>query len=605
MVIAPERVEECLALMGRRGPDASGVFRHVADPSRRALLLHSRLAILDLDPSANQPFRHDDFVISFNGELYNYLELKQRLQADGVSIDTASDTEVLLAWVKRGGGDLDRMAEVLDHCEGMWAFALYDAATGTLWLCRDRFGEKPLYVNRCSHGVFFGSEVKFLAALSGERFAVNMRHVARFLVKGYKALYKVDEGFFQGVRQVPAATVVAFRPHRIEESRRYWWPAFQENPALSLPEAVAGARDALFRSMEIRLRADVPLAFCLSGGVDSNALISIAKRVFDYDAHGFTVENTDPRYDESCFINAAVRELGVRHTKIRLEPPGFIESMRTLIRAHDAPVLTISYYAHWLLMRALAQEGYKVSVSGTGADEIFSGYYDHYAWHLQAVQGAPVLFGEALRNWEAYVKRVVRNPVLQDPLVFVKNPDERRHIHLYSDVFAAFLKDGFDEPFSEESYAPTPMRNRMANEMFHEAVPVLVNQDDLNAMYHSIENRSPFLDRSLYEFCAGVPSRFLISGGYNKFLLREAMRGIVPDVVLDNRRKVGFNAPVTDTVDCRDVVVRRWLLEDSPVFDLVRREKMMALLDDGIGGNSQSKFLFSFIGVKLFLEAFA
>jgi len=295
--------------------------------------------------------------------------------------------------------------------------------------------------------------------------------------------------------------------------------------------------------------------------------------------------------------------LGIRHTVIPLRREGFLDGLRTLVRQHDAPVYTVTYYVHWLLMRSVHQHGYRISVSGTAADELFSGYYDHHAFYLRQISGEPELFARSLENWNRHIRPIVRNPLLQDPLRFLAHPQARDHIYLDADLFAARLKNPTREAFFEEAYCDDLMRNRMFNEIFHEATPVILHEDDLNAMYYSIENRSPFLDRALFEFCASVPTRHLVQDGMAKAVLRRAMRGIVPDAVLDCRRKVGFNAPILDLLDARDPAVRGELLRDSPIFEHVERAAIGEIIDrEATLPNSESKFLFSFLSCKLFLE---
>lgn len=370
-------------------------------------------------------------------------------------------------------------------------------------------------------------------------------------------------------------------------------------------EAVDGTRERLIRSVELRLRADVPLAFCMSGGVDSNSLIAIAKRVLGYDVHGFTIVNTDARYEESELVEHAVQALDLRHSSVPTDTGDFLTRLRFLVRQHDAPVYTITYYAHWLLMHSISREGYRVSVSGTAADELFSGYFDHHLLYLREVRGLPDLHAEALAAWTKHIKPVVRNPHLSKPRLFIDEPSFRDHIFLDADRFGACLTVPWQEPFEEASYTPHLLQNRMLNELFHESVPVILHEDDLNAMYYSIENRSPFLDRALAEFAFTIPARHLVNDGAAKSVLRDAMRGIVPDPILDSRRKVGFNAPIHAFLDVAAPEVRRSLLAPSPVWDIVRRESIVDLLDKAMLPNSQSKFLFYFVCAKLFLEEFA
>lgn len=593
------RVRRALELMRHRGPDDATHRAFDTPDGRRVELLHTRLTIIDLDPRSNQPLRVGDQWIAYNGELYNYVEVRRRLEDEGVGFRTSSDTEVMLSALVHGGID------ALDGCEGMWAFATYDEGDGTVVLARDRFGEKPLYLLRDGERLYFGSEAKFVFALAGRTPPVNLRQLQRHLVNGYKSLYKTGETFFEGLEELEPG--VALEIGRGGEQRRhaYWRPPAVQEREMSFEEAVAGARERLIRSVELRLRADVPLAFCMSGGVDSLSLISIAREVFDYDVHGFTIVNSDARYEEQDMVEHAVERLGVRHTAIPLDTRDFLPRLRELVRHHDAPVYTITYFVQWLLMQSIHEHGYRVSVSGTAADELYSGYYDHHLAYLYEVRDQAAVAERARNAWAEHVRPVVRNPYLSDPDLFVRDPGFRGHIYLGADEFATYLTNGFSEGFAEREFTTNLLRNRMLNELFAEAVPVILHEDDLNAMYYSIENRSPFLDRELFEHSLSVPTRHLVQDGKAKAVLREAMRGIVPDRVLDNRRKVGFNAPIESLLDADDPAVRAELLADSPLWEHVRRDKVESLLGKRDLPNSESKLLFNVLNAKLFLEEVA
>jgi len=598
--ILAERLTACRALMRRRGPDASGMAHEVTAAGRHVYLLHSRLAIIDLDHRSDQPFRCDGGTLVFNGEIYNYRELGETLERNGPPLTSSGDTEILARLLHKEG------KEALAGCEGMFAFAWLDA-NGGFFLGRDRFGEKPLFLLRdADGGLYFGSEAKFVFALAGRQPPVNLRHIRRFLVNGYKALYKTGDTFFESLIEMPAGHMATVTEGGQLDMWPFWKPVFGPyKEDMSYAEAVAGTRERLIRSVELRLRADVPIAFCLSGGIDSNALIGIAKRELDYDVHGFTIMNTDTRYEERDMIEAAVRELNLRHTVIPVETTDFLPNLRELVKQHDAPVYTITYYAQWRLMEAIAAGGYKVSVSGTAADELFSGYYDHHNAYLAAMAASdPQRHIEALADWQEHVAPIVRNPFLRDPDYFLARPFSRDHIYLDAENFADFLTEPFREPFCETYYAEPLLRNRMANELFAESVPVILHEDDLNAMYFSVENRSPYLDTGLFDWCQQIPTRHLVRRGRAKAILRDAARGLVPDKLLDNPRKVGFNAPVLDYLDVTAPEIRAELLTDSPVFEIIRRDRIETLLGEASLPNSQSKFLFNFVNVKLFLEEF-
>ena len=585
--------------MRRRGPDHAA-FRHwVNSAGRNVYLLHTRLNIIDLDPRSNQPFSYAGKSLVYNGELYNYLELRDELKKNGDSFLTQSDTEVMLHILHQFGW------KGFERSEGMWALALYDEKEGALLLSRDRFGEKPLYLFRDPSGIYFGSEIKFIASLLGHPLKVNPSQLYRYWVNGYKSLYKQPSTFFEGVTELAPASCLHITASGEEEDCKYWQPSFQENLTMSYEEAVAGVRERLIESVRLRLRADVPLAFCMSGGVDSNSLISVAKNILNYDVQGFTIVNSDARYEEQDMVSYAVKELGIRHTSIPAKTDAFLRRLKTLVRQHDAPVYTITYFAHWMLMESIAEHGDRISLSGTAADELFTGYYDHHLAYLKEVQEEPLLYATSKQAWNEHIRGIVRNPYLNNPDRFIENPSFRDHIFFNADGFAEYLIHPWSEAFTEESYTDSLLRNRMLNEMFHESVPLILHEDDLNAMYFSIENRSPYLERELSVFCYTIPSKYLIREGRAKAILRDAMKGIVPERILLNRRKVGFNAPIRSFLDVENPDVREYLLDRSPIYDHLRRDKIEPLLKKSELLNSESKFLFSFLSSKLFLEEFS
>ena len=587
-------VENALKFMCHRGPDDQKYKRFLTKNGKHATLLFSRLAIIDVDPRANQPMLYKGVWLTFNGAIYNYKEIRQDLESVGIKFNTNSDTEVLLKALHTYGWD------VLDRLEGMWSIAVYDENTNRLSLCRDRFGEKPLIYMKIDGGIVYASEIKILEKLSRKTLQPNKAHIQRFLVNGYKSLYKTNDTFYEGVIDVPSSTLIHFNEDGTVENIKYWKPKIETNSHLSFLEAVNETRNKLTKSLELRLRADVPLAFSLSGGVDSVALVSIARRELGIDVHGFTIRNSDPRYEEWDLVKSVVKNLKIEHSSIDLSTDNFLENLKLMISHRHTPVLTISFYIQWLLMQEISSLGYKVVVGGAGADELFSGYYDHHLLYIAA------LFGDdrkiAITNWEREIKPFVQNPFLSNSNLFIGDPGFRNHIYLDRDLYSSFLNENFIEEFGEENYSSDLLKNRMLNELFHESIPVMMYEEDLNAMNFSIENRSPYLDRKLMEYAYSIPTRLLVNNGRAKAVLREAVRGIAPDEVLDNPRKIGFNAPIEKLLNLGNKHVISQLFDDSPIFEFVNKKKLKEFILKKHFTNSESKFLFSFISCKLMIE---
>ncbi len=588
------RIALTLGAMKNRGPDHRDWCSFLKG-DLRTVLLHSRLGIIDLDARSNQPFTIGDYSLVYNGEIYNYLELREELERSGVVFTTDSDTEVLLrAYLEYGEACVEKF-------EGMWSFAIHDRRSGGLFLSRDRFAEKPLYWLRTADGIYFGSEVKFIGALSGIALSVNPRQILRYLVNGYKSLYKHGETFYRDIGELPYATNMRIMPDLTVNCRRYWEPRCSIDPAMTLDDAVEGARHFLTESMRLRLRSDVPLAFCLSGGVDSAALTSIAAREFNYDVHTFSIIEKDERYNEYDNIMATIEDIGCRHRLIGIPDEDPLPRLRRLIAYHDAPLATISYYVHSLISEEIARSGFRVAFSGTSADELFTGYYDHYLLHLQEMRGNGQ-YGRYLSDWQEQVARFIRNPLLKDPNLYEENPGYREHVYDDSSLWVRYITADFYDPFREEIFCDSLLRNRMMNELFHEATPVILHEDDLNSMLFSVENRSPYLDSRLFAFAYSIPAEHLIREGYNKYVLRQAVRGTLNDKVRLDRQKKGFNASIHSLVDFDRKEVRDELLAEGPIFDYVNRDMMERLFDEKPTANSASKFLFNFINARIFLD---
>ncbi|MDH3974311.1 MAG: asparagine synthase (glutamine-hydrolyzing) [Deltaproteobacteria bacterium] len=594
-LIHQSTISHTLDLMKNRGPDFQDAL-HINQGETNIHLLHSRLSIIDLKERANQPFTLENCTLIFNGEIYNYLELRANLNKEGITCKTESDTEVLLKYYLLYGEDC------VNYFEGMWSFAIYDKNRRKLFLSRDRFAEKPLYYYQADGGFYFGSEIKFIRSLLDKALTVNKKHLLRYLVQGYKSLYKTEETFFNEISEVKYASNLTINPNLEVNHYRYWQPVSKIDANMSLDDAIEGARHHLLESVRLRLRSDVPLAFCLSGGVDSASIASIAAKEFNYDVSVFSIIDKDERYNEYDNIKATIDDIKCQSTLVELSYNNVLPRLRKLIEYHDVPVATTTYFVHSLLSEQISKRGYRVAFSGTSADELFTGYYDHFLLHLNAVS-SETSYSQYLNDWKKNLLPFVRNPILRNPDLYSESPDYREHVYDNSQEFTDFLEVPFEEKFREDFFTDNLLRNRMMNELFHEATPLILHEDDLNSMFYSIENRSPYLDSRLFEFANSIPDKHLIRNGYGKYVLRESMKGILNDTVRLDRRKKGFNASINSLFDFSNQETMDYLLKpDSPIFELINRKKVSDLFNLNPAPNHYSKFLFSFINAKIFLE---
>jgi asparagine synthase (glutamine-hydrolysing) len=594
--ITEPQVNDTLSKMEYRGPDGNGVI-NIKTENNNIYLFHSRLSIIDLDPRSNQPMQMDNCSMVFNGEIYNYIEVRKELQKKGRKFITNSDSEVLLqAYLEYG-------EKCVEHFEGMWAFAIHDGRNNKLILSRDRFAEKPLFVYHNNDGIYFGSQTSFIKKLLNIPLKVNYDQICRYLKNGYKSLYKRKETYYEDVFEINYANNYVIDDSLNVKEYYYWEPKPSINYNLSLSDAIEGTRHHLFESLKIRLRSDVPMGFCLSGGIDSASITSIAAKEFNYDPTTFSIIDEDERYNELENIDATINDLGCTSNKIVLKPTKMLSRLQNLVGYHDAPVATMSYLVHSMLSEKMSEQGFKVAFSGTAADELFTGYYDHFNLHLYETRNSKS-FNKYLSEWESGLGTFVRNPYLKQPKLYFEDQSIRKHIYLNNDVFESYLKQDFPEDFTEHHFqTDSLLQNRMLNELFHEGSRVILMQDDLNSMRCSIENRSPFLDTNLFDFAYSIPPEYLIQNGYGKYILRESLDGILNDHVRLDKKKKGFNASINSIIDFESTEDIDFLLADSPIFDIVKYESIeKILLKKEPLSNSFGKFLFNFINAKLFLE---
>ena len=318
----------------------------------------------------------------------------------------------------------------------------------------------------------------------------------------------------------------------------------------------------------------------------------------------FSIIDKDERYNEKKNIKLIVNDLKCNSKLVYLENNNeiFLEKLKQLTNYHDGPIATLSYYVHSFLSESISKSGFKVAISGTGADEIFTGYYDHFLLHLGTLRGSE-LFNANLDCWKKFINPLLRNPSLKDPMTYVKNPENRDIVYENINDISNFAKKKQNIKFNEMNFTSELLRNRMLNEMFYEVVPVILKHDDLNSMYNSIENRSPYLDRELLEFSLTIPPHLLIADGYQKKILRDSGEGILLDSIRLSRQKKGFNASIGSLIDLENETIREFLFDKkSKINEFVDIKKLIKEINPKNIPNHISKLIFSIMTTKFFLD---
>ena len=588
--ISKDIINSSLNLMKNRGPDFQDYKEIKVNNYINLYFLHSRLSILDLKERSNQPFKKKHIVLIFNGEIYNYKEIRINLEKYGYKFSTESDTEVLAnAYLHYG-------ENCVNFFEGMWSFAIWDDKIKKLFLSRDRFGEKPLFFYKKENAFYFGSEIKFIKSLSLDNFKINKEKINLNLLHGYKSIHQDNKTYFDKIVSLESGYNLIIDSNLKKKKYKYWNPLIKQNRNLSYKEACEGVNFYLKKSLKIRLRSDVPIAFCLSGGVDSSLLTSIAVKEFNVKATTYSIIDKDKRYNEEKNILATIKDLKCKNNLIYLNYKDTLSNLKKLIQYHESPISTISYLAHSFLSKKISKDKFKVAISGAGADELFTGYYHHHLLYLNILKNSKV-FKNKLSEWKKYILPFVRNPNLRSIKLLHKN-NNYEDINFIKDFVMNNVKKNKETFFSGTDI----LRNKMLNELFYEVIPVILHHDDLNSMYYSIENRNPFLDKDLFEFANSIPSLFLINNGYQKSVLRDSFKNVLNEKVRLDRQKKGFNASINTVITFKDPKIKSFLFDkNSEINDFVNMKEIKKAIYSN-KTNQFSKFLFSILNTKIFLD---
>lgn len=560
------------ATLAHRGPDDVGLW---VDPEARVAFGHRRLSVVDLSAHGHQPMVSADgrWVVSYNGEIYNFGDLRRRLEDEGMAFGGGSDTEVLLAAVQRWGLD-----GALDASEGMFALALWDRRQRALHLARDRFGEKPLYYGWIAGRLAFGSELKSLRSLPEFAPEIDRESVAVFL---RTSCVPAPATIYRGISKLPPGQVVTFdarsTPGSPPASRPYWSPAsvidgarrcrLQGSPG-SMIDVV---EETLSRSVAARMVADVPIGAFLSGGVDSSLVVSLMQAQSAHPVNTFTAGFAERAFDESEEAARVAAHLGTDHTSLRVSDKDATDVIPRIPDIWDEPFADISQIPV-LLVSELARTKVTVSLSGDGGDELFAGYNRH-AWlerlwrHASAVPD-PVrrTAGAALErippSWVEGASRVttvlplrwrVRNPSTKVAKLgkVLAAPDQAaayRTLISHWDAAESVVRGTRANGGSPFGSPASPSLDGMTEQMLWLDLVGYLPDDiltklDRAAMAPSLETRVPFLDRSVFELAWRLPLGMKLNGGVTKWILRQVLYRHVPAALVD-RPKMGFGVPI-------------------------------------------------------------
>jgi len=544
---------QTLAALRHRGPDDQGL-EHFAVNANRLTFGHTRLSIIDLTPGGHQPMHSADgrYTIVFNGEIYNYRELRQTLKSLGRSFHTDSDTEVLLAaWAQWG-------ADVMPRLRGMFAFAVFDRTEQTLTCVRDAFGIKPFFYHNGVDGFSFASELPALRNLVREKSTLDMQVAYDYLLWGVHD--NRPQTFVQGLNRLTSGHWMRISlTDRVADPQpqRWWWPDISERDDISFSDAADQLRQMFLNNVRLHLRSDVPLGSALSGGVDSSAVVCAVRQIEpDAPIHTFSYVARGSDVDEERWVDIVNAKVGAISHKLTLQATDLARDIDDLIRVQGEPFGGTSIYAQYRVFQLARENGMTVTLDGQGADELLAGYpiYVGQRMHNYLDKGdivGLIRFARAWSQWPGRSMSMAISGLLKEliPADWQNVPRKFRGQNPQSAWINSVISTDLKlRPYHGIDPAAKYPGRRMISTLRHSlsggGLAHLMRQGDRSSMHWTIESRVPFLTTDLAEFVLRLPARYLLSdGGETKHVFKAAMRGIVPDGILDRRDKIGFATP--------------------------------------------------------------
>jgi asparagine synthase (glutamine-hydrolysing) len=534
---------------------------------------HRRLSILDLSPTGHQPMVYQErFWIVYNGEVYNFIELRAELERLGHIFRSSSDTEVILAAYAEWG------PACFARFRGMWGLILFDCIRNEVILCRDRLGIKPLYMWKGSGVLGVASEIKQLRHIPGFTARMDPVAAAEYLQTGYE---DPRRSFFHDVQPVQAGTWLRIPLDTLQPSaaKGYWQP---ERVHVSVPNVEEAARlfaDKARECVAMHLRSDVPVGCALSGGLDSTAiavLIDKLKNGQGEPLHTFTATFPGDVRDEREYADAVLSRIHAAPHFVTPDPNGFLNDVERFVWIHDEPVGGLSMYAGYCVARLTGKAGVPVTLNGQGGDEIFCGYWQSYFLYLREL----LRHGQLLTLAGHFIGALCGkgNPTLVGQIpVMVRRYRSRRKPSPQLRLYNATI--GSAAGILGEILA-LDGQSRRVYEIRTMHLPRLLKWDDRNSMAFSVEGRYPFLDHELIELCLSFAPNTLYRLGWTKCPLRLGLKNELPPKILYRRSKIGFEPP-QDNWLCGALrpALERWLVSDRPVWDYVARENVQRLAE--------------------------
>jgi len=580
--------------MVHRGPDGEGIWL-----SKNAMvgLGHRRLSIIDLSAAASQPMISADnrYSIVLNGEIYNYVELKSQLITEGYSFCSSSDTEVLLALYSKYG------LHCLQKLDGMFSFAIYDNLKQELFCARDRFGEKPFYYHCDSDKFVFASEMKALFA-AGVPKNVSDKFIYNYLLYGVSDdVYQPENTFYEQIKQLEPAHYLKITNDGRVEKQRYWSLEYQNTQNITIEEAIEQYRFLFRRSVERRLRSDVPVGSSLSGGLDSSSVVLEVNRIKGARQEQKTFSARFPGFirDESIYMDMVNANANVHPVPVYPTAYSVMENLNKIWFHQEIPFGSTSIGVQYEVMKAARENNVVVLLDGQGADETMAGYTFYRNTYLKELSKGNSNLHQSEVNALATIHKVempvdgMKQKILRSgllPVQLLRNlrrqmmrPDSSFFLGIHHDLVREFK----NEP------SPFPVFSNLKEHLHFSTCKIglteLLRYADRNAMAHSVEVRLPFLSHELVEFEFSLPSSLMIKDGWTKYILRRSMEDILPTGIAWRKDKVGYEPPQ-----------QQWF--SGPEYRVLFEEAISFLKRERIVSTIQTQYTWQYLMIYLLLN---
>lgn len=609
------RIKKMTDAIRHRGPDDEGQWVR-----GKVALGHRRLAIIDLDRRSRQPFISNDgrYVITYNGEIYNYQEIKEELLKAGISFRTTSDTEVIIEAYKKYG------TECFNMFNGMWAFCIYDIEMNELVFCRDRFGVKPLYILDRMDVFAFASEAKGILAGFPEENIPSKIALYRYL-SGSVNEDRDETSYYENIKIFPQASYMIYDLKTDKKKTEKYW---QVDEKLFYQKWIKGKNPyrtfrLLFENaVGLRLHADVEVGACLSGGIDSSAIVGVASGKYGKHIQTFSSVYKDENCNEEEYAREANRmwHTGAHYIMPDDEESNFVEYIKRIDYHHDGPAMGASLYSQYMVMKGVYGH-VKVLLDGQGSDEMFAGYIPYYSYYISDLMckggflsriKAVNILSIVMEEWPEIIGAISTDTVvelvgLNNSFQFMsKRVDEgekaRRDMRLFTENFDKSVHDNFNYCSVKCS---SNLNTCLCNDVLSKSIPALLHNEDANSMAFSIESRVPFLDYRLVEFAMALDERYKLHGQWTKWIVRKSLSKYLPQTIMKRKGKMGFPAPFS-----------RWIREGkskdeikSIIFSFAKRnivplETIQYYYDKHCSGEADlSIILFKFFSAEIWLRS--